>query len=121
MDAHNIYPPNYISGLIAWLEKTGADNVGGAWVTLPANDTPKAQAIAIGLSHPFGVGNAYFRIGTSKPRWVDTVPFGCYKKELFNRIGMFDEELVRNQDGEFNHRLIKQGGRILLVPEIISY
>jgi glycosyltransferase involved in cell wall biosynthesis len=121
MDAHNEYPPNYISGLIAWLEKTGADNVGGVWVTLPANDTPKAQAIAIGLSHPFGVGNAYFRIGTSKPRWVNTVPFGCYKREVFDRIGMFDEELVRNQDGEFNQRLIKQGGRILLVPEIVSY
>jgi glycosyltransferase involved in cell wall biosynthesis len=121
MDAHNVYPPNYILGLVVWLEKTGADNVGGVWVTLPANNTPKAQAIACGLSHPFGVGNAYFRIGTSKPRWVNTVPFGCYKRELFDRVGMFDEELVRNQDGEFNQRIIKRGGRVLLVPEIFSY
>jgi len=120
MDAHNVYPVNYISGLVRWLEESGADNVGGIWVTRPACGTPKARAIAIGLSHPFGVGNAYFRIGAAEPRWVDTVPFGCYRREVFERIGMFDEELVRNQDDEFNLRLIKAGGRILLVPEISS-
>ncbi len=121
MDAHNAYPPNYISGLITWLERSGADNVGGLCITRPGNDTPLARAIAIGLSHPFGVGNSYFRIGVSEPRWVDTVPFGCYRREIFDRIGMFDEDLVRNQDDEFNLRLIKRGGRILLVPNIISY
>jgi len=66
------------------------------------------------------VGNAYFRIGVKEPRWVDTVPFGCYRREVFDRIGLFDEELVRNQDDEFNLRLIRQGGRILLVPGITS-
>lgn len=121
MDAHNIYPPNYISDLIAWLEKSGADNVGGICITKAANDTPKAQAIALALSHPFGVGNAYFRIGSSEPRWVDTVPFGCYRREVFERIGLFDEELVRNQDDEFNLRLKKSGGKILLIPQIVSY
>lgn len=121
MDAHNVYPENYISGLIAWLERSAADNVGGICITCAANDTPKAQAIAVGLSHPFGVGNAYFRIGASKPMWVDTVPFGCYRRAVFDRIGLFDEELVRNQDDEFNHRLIKHGGKVLLVPEIVSY
>lgn len=120
MDAHNFYPSNYISGLVACLVKTRADNVGGIWITRPANDTPMAHAIAVALSHPFGVGNAYFRISAAKPRWVDTVPFGCYRKETFDRIGMFDEELVRNQDDEFNMRLIRRGGRILLVPEIFS-
>lgn len=121
LDAHTVYPPNYISGLTDWIEKTGADNVGGVCIARPANKTPIAQAIAVGLSHPFGVGNAYFRIGVSNPKWVDTVPFGCYRKDVFVRIGFFDEELVRNQDDEFNHRLIKHGGRILLAPEIISY
>lgn len=121
MDAHCVYSRNYISGLITWLEKTGADNVGGVWITRPVDDSAKAQAIAIGISHPFGVGNAHFRIGTSKALWVDTVPFGCYRKGIFDRIGMFDEEFVRNQDDEFNLRLIKRGGRILLVPEVISY
>lgn len=90
-------------------------------VTLPANDTILAQSIAFSLSHPFGVGNAYFRIGSKEPKYVDTVPFGCYKKEVFEKIGFFDEDLVRNQDDEFNLRLIKNGGKILLVPEIVSH
>ncbi|MBI4001536.1 MAG: glycosyltransferase family 2 protein [Nitrospira defluvii] len=121
MDAHSAYPKNYISGLVDWLSKSAADNVGGVCMTLPADDSPMAQAIARGLSHPFGVGTSYFRIGTSKPRWVDTVFGGCYRKDVFDRIGLFDEQLVRNQDDEFNHRLIARGGRILLVPEVVSY
>src|SRR5262249_8702492 len=72
-------------------------------------------------SHPFGIGNAQYRLGTREPRWVDTVPFGCYRKDVFQRIGLFDEELVRNQDDEFNLRLIRRGGRILLVPDVVSY
>lgn len=121
MDAHTVYPSDYVSKLIEWLERTGADNVGGVCVTRPANNTPKAQAIAVGLSHPWGVGNSHFRIGVTAPKWVDHVPFGCYRREVFDRIGIFDERLVRNQDDELNHRLIKHGGRILLVPEIVSY
>ncbi len=121
MDAHNTYPPNYISELVGWLERTQADNVGGVCVTVPATQTLMAEAIALALSHPFGVGNAYFRIGVKEPRWVDTVPFGCYRREVFDRIGMFDEELARNQDDEFNLRLLKRGGRILLVPNVVSY
>jgi hypothetical protein len=49
------------------------------------------------------------------------VPFGCFRRDLFERIGLFDEELVRNQDDEFNMRLIKRGGRILLLPDVVSY
>ena len=55
------------------------------------------------------------------PRWVDSVPFGCFRRELFDRIGLFDEDLIRNQDDEFNLRLIKYGGRILLLPDVVSY
>lgn len=121
MDAHTLYPTNYISGLIYWLTKSNADNVGGVCVTLPSNDTPMANAIAIALSHPFGVGNAYFRVGMLEPRWVDTVPFGCYRREVFDRIGLFDERLIRNQDIEFNARLQKAGGKIFMTPEIQSY
>jgi hypothetical protein len=72
----------------------------------------------VGLSHRFGVGNSYFRTGTSERRDVDTVPFGCYRREIFDRIGWFDEELIRNQDDEFNFRLISRGGRVLLTPEV---
>jgi len=121
LDAHAVYPSNYIALLVHWLESSGADNVGGVWETLPMDQRKISRAIAIALSHPFGVGNAYFRIGTREPRWVETVPFGCYWREVFERIGVFDEELLRNQDDEFNYRLIKSGGRILLVPEICSH
>lgn len=120
MDAHNAYPAHYIPRLVEWLERSGADNVGGTWQTRPASTRPVAKAIAAVLAHPFGVGNAHFRIGTSRPRWVDTVPFGCYRREVFTRIGGFDEDLVRNQDDEFNLRLRRRGGRILLVPDVVS-
>jgi GT2 family glycosyltransferase len=118
MDAHVEYPAGYISTLVRQLEESGADNVGGVWHTCPANESAMARAIAIGASHPLGVGNSHYRIGTTQPRWVDTVPFGCYRREVFDRIGLFDEELVRNQDDEFNLRLLRSGGRILLVPEV---
>ncbi|HWC75459.1 MAG TPA: glycosyltransferase family 2 protein [Gemmatimonadales bacterium] len=121
MDAHVIYPPEYITRLVEALQSSDADNVGGIIVTVPGDDTIMARAIAVGLSHPFAVGNAYFRIGLSAPRWVDSVPFGCFRREVFDRAGLFDEELVRNEDEEFNLRLIKFGGRILLLPEVVSY
>src|SRR2546425_3346181 len=120
MDAHGIYPRDYVPRLVSALEETGADNVGGVVITLPADDTPTARAIALAFSHPLGVGNAYFRIGVAAPRWVDTVPYGCFRRELFDRIGMFDEEMVRNQDDEFNLRVIGLGGRILLLPDVVS-
>lgn len=121
IDAHNTYEKKYISKCVKYLEEHNVDNVGGVWITLPGNNTVLAKSIALVLSHPFGVGNAYFRIGTKEPRYVDTVPFGCYKKEVFDKIGLFNENLIRNQDDEFNLRLIKNGGKILLVPEIVSY
>jgi glycosyltransferase involved in cell wall biosynthesis len=120
MGAHAIYPRNYISRLVAALDETGADNVGGVLVTIPADDTPVARALAIALSHPLGVGNSYFRIGSAERREVDTVPFGCYRRAVFDRIGLFDEDLVRNQDDELNGRLVREGGRIVLIPEVVS-
>jgi glycosyltransferase involved in cell wall biosynthesis len=121
MDAHNIYPEDYISKCVRYLEEYGVDNVGGVWITLPGADTHVAKSIALAISHPFAAGNAYYRIGAKEPTYVDTVPFGCYRRDVFDRIGLFDEELIRNQDDEFNLRLLKSGGRILLAPEIYSY
>ncbi|HRV03184.1 MAG TPA: glycosyltransferase family 2 protein, partial [Mesotoga sp.] len=69
-------------------------------------------------SSPLGVGGAKFRTGVAKPTEVDTVPFGCYKREVFDRIGYFNEKLVRNQDIEFNLRLKRAGGKIILFPDI---
>lgn len=121
MDAHVTYPPAYLPLLVRGLLETGADNVGGVIVTLPANESATARAIAIGLSHPMGVGNAYFRIGVTKRRDVKTVPFGCFRREVFDAIGLFDEELARNQDDEFNFRLVRHGRRVVLLPEVIAY
>jgi len=120
MGAHATCPATYISELVTWLQRSGADAVGGVCVARPGEDSPTAKAIAAALSHPFGVGNSYFRTGSAEPRWVDTVPFGCYRRDVFDRIGLFDEELVRDQDDEFNLRLLKRGGRLLLVPAIAS-
>jgi len=119
MDAHSDYPNDYVEKLVYWLFKLDADNVGGVWETLPANNTLESKAIALATSHPFGIGNAQYRISDKKsPYKVDTVPFGCYKKKVFNQIGLFDEELIRNQDDEFNGRLIQNGGTIYLIPDL---
>jgi len=121
IDAHATYEKDYISKCVEYFKKYDADNVGGIIKTLPEKDSILAKAIAFTLSHPFGTGTSYFRIGSKGPRWVDTVFGGCYKKEVFEKIGLFNENLARSQDLEFNLRLKKAGGKILLVPEIISY
>lgn len=121
MGAHSIYEKDYISKCVRHLIESDADNVGGVCKVLPGRDTLVAKAIAQALCCPFGVGNSYFRIGSSGRRYVDTVFGGCYKRDVFETIGFFDVDLVRGQDTEFNTRLINSGGRILLVPEIVSY
>lgn len=126
VDAHAVYPDNYITRLICEIheglssENDGiVENVGGICRTLPGADTAKAKGIATAISTRFGMGTSYFRVGTKRKRYVDTVPFGCFRKNLFDRIGLFDEELLRNQDDEFNGRIIRSGGRILLLPDLI--
>jgi len=113
MDAHAAYEKDYISKCVKSLEKYKVDNVGGIMKTLPANSTLISKAIALSLSSPFGVGNAYFRIGSKEPREVDTVFGGCYRREIFEKIGYFNENLPRGQDMEFNLRLREFGGKIL--------
>src|SRR5207245_1976451 len=90
LDAHVVYPPGYLTTLVDALLTHSADNAGGVIVTVPADDSPVARAIAAALSHRFGVGNSYFRIGTTQPRWVDTVPFGCFRRAVFEHVGWFD-------------------------------
>jgi len=118
MDAHCEYPSNYISYLVENLQKLNADNVGVTMRAFPRNKSLKAFAISKAISSPFGVGNSHHRTGTSKPVEMDSVPFGCYWRKVFDEIGFFDEELVRNQDDEFNARLGKNGGKIILLPDI---
>lgn len=119
LDAHCKYPKNYISELAKQLMTLDADNVGGLWHTIPANDSTEAISVAACSSHPFGVGGSEHKTGAHTIHKVDTVPFGCYKREVFDKIGLFDEELTRNQDDEFNGRLIKHGGSIYIIPNLI--
>jgi len=118
MDAHSYYPSNYISVLTERLFSLNAENVGGVWITEPGSDTAEAKAIALATSHPVGIGNAGYRLGADEEKPVDTVPYGCFRRDLFDRIGYFDEDLIRNQDDEFNGRIIRNGGKIWLIPTV---
>lgn len=119
MDAHSIYPKNYVQVLVSYLEKLNADNVGGMWDIIPADQSHKSKIIASLMASPFAVGNVSYRVSKStKPIEVDSVPFGCYRREIFDKIGLFDEEFIRNQDDELNLRLKKAGGKIFLIPSL---
>ena len=120
MDAHALYPPDYVGRLVAALEETGVEVVGARIDTIPADGRAVSQAVAVGMSHPFGVGPSRFRIGSDARRFVDHVPFFCCRRELFDRVGLFDEELIRNQDGELSSRVWRHGGRILLIPDVVA-
>lgn len=117
VDGHCEIAPDYVRRCVEVLQETGADNVGGLQRSI--GKTVIGRAIALATSFPFGVGNARFRY-SSEPGWVDTVCLGAYRREVFARIGGFDEELVRNQDDEFNFRLTQAGGKIWLDPSIRS-
>lgn len=118
LDAHSTYPKKYFSKLIEYAEKLNSDNVGGVWITDVKNKNRKSLAIREVLSNRLGVGNPLFRIGANRITEVDTVPFGCFKRDVFDRFGFYDERLVRNQDIELNKRIKRGGGKLFLVPEI---
>jgi cellulose synthase/poly-beta-1,6-N-acetylglucosamine synthase-like glycosyltransferase len=118
LDAHAAVASGYIRRAVRYLTVSDADNVGGVLRTLPRTSGVWAQAIAIAIAHPFGVGPSRFRIGAGGPRWVDTVFGGCWRKDVFRRVGQFNERLERGQDLEFNLRLRRAGGKILLAPDL---
>jgi glycosyltransferase involved in cell wall biosynthesis len=119
MDAHSEYPMDYITNCVAELERTGAANVGGTWITKPGSDSAVAKAIAWMTQDPAVVGNASYRLGHGD-RYVDTVPFGAFRREIFDQVGFFREDLVRHQDYELNARIREAGGKIFLSPKIYN-
>ena len=121
MDAHALYDKSYVSRCIRYLVEYEADNVGGIRKTLPTGSSVLARSIAASISSPFGAGNATYRTGAKGFKWVDTVFGGCYRREIFRKIGLFNELLVRGQDREFNVRLQKAGGKILFAPDIVCH
>ena len=117
VDGHCEIAPDYVLRCIKALDETGADCVGG--LQRSEAITLKGRAIVLATSSRFGIGNARFRY-EKRPQWADTVYLGAYRRKVFEHVGKFDEELVRNQDDEFNFRLIQHGGRIWLDPGIRS-
>jgi len=115
MDAHTEYAPDYVRRCVEVLESTGADNVGGPSRTKPR--TYLERVIAAAYRSPFSVGPARFH-DADYEGYLDTVTYGCWRKDAFDRFGYFDEELVRNQDDELNLRLLRAGGRIWQNPAI---
>jgi len=118
MDAHTVYASDYVRQCLAVMNETGADNVGGPIQTTA--ETFMERAIRAVYHSAFAVGGARSHRADYEG-YVDTVVYGCWKKNIFDRIGYFDEELVRNQDDEFNLRLTRAGGKIYQSPRIRSW
>lgn len=118
MDAHTVYAPDYIKQCLAVLRETGADNVGGPMCTTAT--TYKERAIRAVFHSPFAVGGARSH-NPDYEGFVDTVIYGCWRKSIFDRVGNFDEDLVRNQDDEHNLRISRNGGKIYQSPRIRSW
>lgn len=117
IDAHTFYEPNYCSAIVKRLKELDAENVGCVCKTDVLNKTPKTLAIREVLSNKFGVGNSAFRTGIDGVKEVDTVPFGCWPKRVFEKYGLYDVRLVRNQDIELSKRIINGGGKIYIIPD----
>ena len=117
VDARTLVPPDYVERCVRSLLATGADNVGG--VQAPVAREPVQDAIGLAMSHPFGVGNAQFRIG-KKSGFVDTVYLGCFRRQVFDRVGLFDEEsALLSEDSDINQRIRQSGGGVYLDAGII--
>jgi succinoglycan biosynthesis protein ExoA len=115
MDAHTTYAADYVRSCVEVLNETNAENVGGPALTHA--DGYIGQVIALSFHSPFATGGAKFR----DPRYegpADTVMYGCWRKSTLERIGLFDEILVRGQDCELNARLLSFGGKIWQSPKI---
>jgi len=116
LGGHAALPRDYLRTCVTELMRQDADCVGGAMVSV--GDGPTGEAIAAAMSSPFGIGNSGFRTGAAadEPREADTVPFGAYRRRVFERVGLFNPNMVRHQDYELNYRLRASGGRIVLLP-----
>jgi succinoglycan biosynthesis protein ExoA len=119
LDAHSVPQPDYVARCVTALQQGLGDSVGGVWEIHPGSAGWQARAIALAAAHPFGVGDAHYRY-TTAAQVVDTVPFGAFHRSLVERIGYFDENLLTNEDYEFNVRLRQSGGKIWLDPSIRS-
>lgn len=117
LDAHSIPLPDYVARCVAALDEGLGDNVGGVWEILPGGNNWQARSIAVAAAHPLGVGDAHYRI-SNQAQLVDTVPFGAFRRQLIEQLGLYDETLLANEDYELNVRIRQAGARIWLDPSI---
>lgn len=120
MDVHSNPSENYVRHCVGLLNNPGVAVVGAPIRIRPGAETLSARAIALAVGHPFGIGDAKYRLSDSATQFVDTVPFGVFRKSLWQRIGGFDENLLSNEDYDFYYRVRRDGGRILLDTETYS-
>ncbi len=118
MDVHTRYADDYIVRCLEVIRSTGATNVGGAARTEATEWVPRAIAAAYGSA--FAVGGARFHFPDYEGA-VDTVTYGCWRRDNLIRLGLFDVEFVRNQDDELNLRIVRSGGLVWQSPSIISW
>jgi GT2 family glycosyltransferase len=120
LDGHSRPDRDYLRLCVQALDSPRAGVVGGLWSIQPGAATGPAKAIAVATSHPFGAGDALYRIGQhlTSPKDVDTVPFGCFRRALWEELRGFDEHFLANQDYEFNYRVRRAGRRVILDPRI---
>jgi glycosyltransferase involved in cell wall biosynthesis len=116
MDAHAVPSPDYIRRCVEVLNQTEAGVVGMACRVQPGDETQLAKAIAGAVSHPFGIGDAKYRLGKGGPplEAVDTVAFSCFRKRLWQDLNGFNEELLTNEDYDFNFRVRQCGHKVIL-------
>ena len=120
LGAHAIYPKDYLKILLDTAEESNADYIGGVVETVPWDSSYSASIVQAVSTHIFGVGNSKFRTGTNINSISDTASFGLFKNEVFNKIGIFDERLIRCQDYELNARIRKNGGVVWLNSNAVS-
>jgi len=113
LDAHSVPASDYVERCLNDLKSGLGDNVGGIWEIRPGSPTRIARAISLAAAHPFGVGDASYRLGAASGP-VDTVPFGAYRRSLVDKIGLYDPTLLSNEDYEFNTRIRQSGGIVYL-------
>lgn len=118
VDGHCLIVSDYVRKCVEHIQLDGVDGVGGPMKTI--GETPLASVVALAMSSPFGVGNSAFRTLSDVSMLADTVPFPAYTREIIKRAGFYDEELVRNQDDEYNYRIRSLGGKILLANDVRS-
>jgi succinoglycan biosynthesis protein ExoA len=118
VDGHCVIAVDYVQKCVEHIEREKVDGVGGPMVSI--GETMMGETIAAAMCSKFGVGDSYFRTERGQTKLVDSVPFPAYTREIIQKAGLYDEELVRNQDDEYNYRIRELGGKILLAADVQS-